>query len=134
MPRRVFRRATAPAAASGVFFAKNRKIQEGMQPMGFQKGESGNPNGRRRGALNPQPCWRRNCYRHALKVLLTSSLPRPCKTTAGRHAPLFPIDPNNGLINCSVYYVQFGEQQPAHLAVKWICARAVEHVMPGLAA
>jgi hypothetical protein len=69
-----------------------------------------------------------------VKVLLTSSPLAHGNTTAGRHTPLFPIDPNNGLINCSVYYVQFGEQQPAHLAVKWICARAVEHVMPGLAA
>src|SRR5262249_13523280 len=57
MPRRVFRCATAPAAARGgvlVFLQKNRKIQE-KTAMRFQQGQSGNPAGRRGGAFNRAP-------------------------------------------------------------------------------
>src|SRR5262245_53942100 len=54
MPRRVFRCATAPAAARAArfsFFAKKQEIQE-KTAMRFQQGQSGNPAGRPRGALN----------------------------------------------------------------------------------
>jgi hypothetical protein len=37
MPRRVFRCATAPAAACGIFLQENRKIQARTQPCAFRK-------------------------------------------------------------------------------------------------
>src|SRR5262245_41681156 len=63
MPRRVFRCATAPAAARGGFlvFCKKTGKYRRRQPCAFNKAKAEIPPDARAGRSIGQPCWRRNC-------------------------------------------------------------------------
>jgi hypothetical protein len=113
MPRRVFRCAGARVrAARGVFlvFAKKQENTGENAAMRFQKGESGNANGRphepRDGArptTHSCTCAGKGGTKPEMKSPAhLEPLVEPLahgKTTAGRRTPLFPIDPNNGSLN-----------------------------------